>query len=745
MQLTKMATGITPSKRKKNVPLSSVLDMLENSPSKRPRLSEPDVPKEKPPEQSKPSMTPIRRSLVSAKRDNDEDEDSPVFEIRSFYNPTRHPYLSPIQRRDKGLASQASPRINLQLSKSVVPKITGENSSGVKINAARRLKTKSKRNRFPLKERSSSNLQKTKEKNESVGKVAKPLVKDALVFHLGIKSSSPVLAKPAQGDPYAVVDEFDQPLTWDVEKNSNRFFKGRSLPDIDKAQNEKSTTLVVKQGFSWKFVHHRAGDMPSKGSADKGKKLWMSAKTRTTAAQKNLALNSSRNRNNDDDAMMRKLREELMNESKRDNVFEFASSSDENSTPVSVKENKVSDSIGSAAEQTPDLFSQSPKPLMPLNQFVKKANTLLVPDVKNKQQEAVGKVETDSPLVDSACHSDNTNSADLFEDGSSSGRNSPSVSSDISVCLSELSESTSSSGKSGPTLRGGLKPPSDDQKYFPIFTRSSAPGRPKVTKIFKPCDSPTQRSSHSPVNSPGLNKLKKGKDNSDQLVIDAGQSKLGAAQCDVCCMVYTVGESADEAMHAKFHQNLITALRFPGWKKERVLQDYDDDGGRVLMVLPGDPKYAMRKVEDINQIMAQELGFSDTMISSHPSYKVFLYISDEKRVVGCCVAEPISQGYRVILDSQPGSASSQPGHRPWCSETTPSPAMVGISRIWVYSQKRRQGVATKLLECVRHWFEYGVIISKDMMAFSDPTPDGRQLGARYTGKESFLVYKYLGN
>lgn len=445
---------------------SSVLDMLENSPSKRPRLSEQNVPKEKPPEQSsKTSMTPMRRNLISGKPDDVGDEDSPVFEIRSFYNSSRHAYLSPIQRPKVGLTSQAYPKTNEQNPKSPRPKGTGENDSAVKRTAARRLKTKSKRNKFPLKERSSSNLQKTKDKKDSAGKVAtaaKSMVKDALVFHLGVKPSSPVLAKPVQDDPYSVADEFDQPLTWDVEKNTNKFFKGRSLPDMELAQKEKSTTLVVKQGFNWKFLHHRQGELPSKGIAGKGRKL-LSAKAKT-AAPKNMALNTSRNRNNnDDDAMMRKLREELMNESKRDNVFEFASSSDENLTPVAIKEDKVSDHVGSQAEQTPDLFSQSPKPLMPLNHCVEKTSTLLAPGAVINEEEIARKVEADNPLVDTVCHSDNTNSADLFDDGSSSGRNSPSVSSDISVCLSDLSESTTSSGKSGPT-----------QSKFPIHVAKEA-------------------------------------------------------------------------------------------------------------------------------------------------------------------------------------------------------------------------------------------------------------------------------
>jgi hypothetical protein len=42
----------------------------------------------------------------------------------------------------------------------------------------------------------------------------------------------------------------------------------------------------------------------------------------------------------------------------------------------------------------------------------------------------------------------------------------------------------------------------------------------------------------------------------------------------------------------------------------------------------------------------------------------------------------------------------------------------------------------------REWFEYGILIPKSKVAFSDPTPDGRRFAAEYMGINNFLVYKY---
>lgn len=44
---------------------------------------------------------------------------------------------------------------------------------------------------------------------------------------------------------------------------------------------------------------------------------------------------------------------------------------------------------------------------------------------------------------------------------------------------------------------------------------------------------------------------------------DAGQKQFGAIQCEVCSMVYTPGDPTDDTTHSKFHESLLTALRFP--------------------------------------------------------------------------------------------------------------------------------------------------------------------------------------
>lgn len=38
----------------------------------------------------------------------------------------------------------------------------------------------------------------------------------------------------------------------------------------------------------------------------------------------------------------------------------------------------------------------------------------------------------------------------------------------------------------------------------------------------------------------------------------------------------------------------FSVLIFQGWKKERIMAEYPD--GKIILVLPDDPKYALKKV-----------------------------------------------------------------------------------------------------------------------------------------------------
>ncbi|XP_032040859.1 N-acetyltransferase ESCO2 [Aythya fuligula] len=293
--------------------------------------------------------------------------------------------------------------------------------------------------------------------------------------------------------------------------------------------------------------------------------------------------------------------------------------------------------------------------------------------------------------------------------------------------------------------RGDREASSSNAEVYPIFSALPATKKrtqPALDDLSSPFgSSPPAKAAH------GLQKSKRAKESCsrDQMIIDAGQRHFGAVGCKSCGMIYTAGSPEDEAQHIQHHERFLEALRYVGWKKERVVAEFWD--GKIVLILPADPKYAVKKAEDVREIVDNELGFQQVALSCPAKTKTYLFVSNEKTIVGCLVAESIKQAFRVL--AEPVVAAQSPGqdplqqHRAWRCSTRPEPAVCGVSRIWVLGLARRKGVARRMVDVVRSTFMYGSYLSTEEIAFSDPTPDGKLFATRYCGTPSFLVYNFV--
>ncbi|XP_077032484.1 N-acetyltransferase ESCO2, partial [Agelaius phoeniceus] len=234
---------------------------------------------------------------------------------------------------------------------------------------------------------------------------------------------------------------------------------------------------------------------------------------------------------------------------------------------------------------------------------------------------------------------------------------------------------------------------------------------------------------------------------------DAGQHSLFPRQCGSCGMLFAPGVPEDRLQHLRHHRRMRQSLRHAGWKQERVVAEFWD--GKILLILPQDPKYALRKAEEVLAVVDSELGFPEhsrgfpeqrsRIFPAHS--RVYLFVSPGQGVLGCLVAQPISQAFRVLpeppaVPAIPGDPSD-PSLRAWRCSLEPEPAACGISRLWVLGSRRRRGIARRMLDALRRTFVFGAVLSSRDLAFSDPTADGRGFAARYCGRHDFLVYSPL--
>uniref|UniRef100_A0A8C4X612 Establishment of sister chromatid cohesion N-acetyltransferase 1 n=1 Tax=Erpetoichthys calabaricus TaxID=27687 RepID=A0A8C4X612_ERPCA len=300
-------------------------------------------------------------------------------------------------------------------------------------------------------------------------------------------------------------------------------------------------------------------------------------------------------------------------------------------------------------------------------------------------------------------------------------------------------------------LKETPKKPSSDSIEINQHYEASVKNQNLSEKEMVPC--PTRPPPGKIVSQPSNVKLQKEikklkeaeKDGIQQTIIDAGQKRFGAVSCNQCGMLYSASSPEDGAQHLLFHNQFMSAVKYVGWKKERIFGEYPD--GKIIVVLPDDPKYALKKVEEIREMVDKDLGFQQVETKCPSNTKTFLFISNDKKVVGCLIAEHIQEGFRVIEEKVPDGPEGEKvmfeRQRAWCCSTTPEPAICGISRIWVFSLMRRRGIASRMMDCLRSTFIYGSYLSKEEIAFSDPTPDGKLFATRYFGTPQFLVYNFV--
>jgi hypothetical protein len=238
-------------------------------------------------------------------------------------------------------------------------------------------------------------------------------------------------------------------------------------------------------------------------------------------------------------------------------------------------------------------------------------------------------------------------------------------------------------------------------------------------------------------------------------------------------MEYIPSNAEDAALHRKFHAMDVGGVDFTKATVERLRKNQmwsGGDGSFVAVVGRKDALALRNRTSDVLKVVNTELGavpisddelWSQTRASEaarsqihKPSdldsskvqsaqtrvdrFKVYLYVRGHK-CVGACLAERIWEAYTVLGQDD---ASAQARQLPSVNESSSisisaatTPALLGISRIWTSKEHRKQALATRLLDCARTDFLYGLTVEKDKVAFSQPTESGGKLARKWFGCE----------
>lgn len=245
------------------------------------------------------------------------------------------------------------------------------------------------------------------------------------------------------------------------------------------------------------------------------------------------------------------------------------------------------------------------------------------------------------------------------------------------------------------------------------------------------------------------------------MTLDLGQKTQ--RKCKICGMEYRPSSPEDAALHKKYHAQNVGGIDLGKKFVDSIFVNqkvWSGSLGEMIIVVNRSAEARKRRVvESVLDVVEKELGgvgidreelWTEVSGTSNTDsmakcdrYKAYLYIRGYK-CVGVCLTERIRKAFEVqVSDTEKAKVTPQPETR--SSSITISagskPATLGVSRIWTSTFARGNGVARRMLDSSLDNFVYGMKVSKDMVAFSQPTESGGNLARSWFGKESgWLVY-----
>ena len=205
--------------------------------------------------------------------------------------------------------------------------------------------------------------------------------------------------------------------------------------------------------------------------------------------------------------------------------------------------------------------------------------------------------------------------------------------------------------------------------------------------------------------------------------------------CNVCGMTYQKLAKRDQDLHKKYHYTFVQGPKIdmgsqvPLSSSRLVLKNVSFDC--KIYDVQKDLKKMVQKAEGILAMVNQDLNAP----KENPAWKkrrgtaiegkAFIMVINQ-RVVSLCATEPITDAKKQTRWMIHRTQEVVPQQRNLNCK-------LGISRIWVASHWRRNGLGMMMLNLVTKRLVYGMTLGKMELAFSQPSYSGGLLAKRFCG------------
>jgi hypothetical protein len=231
-------------------------------------------------------------------------------------------------------------------------------------------------------------------------------------------------------------------------------------------------------------------------------------------------------------------------------------------------------------------------------------------------------------------------------------------------------------------------------------------------------------------------------------------------------MLFVVGDVDDEKRHNSFCSKSKAGPVMTSIKGLTELARFEDDKD-VIVEIKAKHKRSQHQqdaIDSLMQVVQAELGSEAGFVSAHPDGSqcqeretLLLYLRD-KVVLACIVTQPVhpskivamsasvtSTEVDIALPAGPalGGATESENKKPQenaAAAAPPSATTLGIKLMWTARAARKQGHCRRLLDAARKGFEFGRVVRREHVAFSQPTADGLALALAYCGRDSIWGY-----